>query len=591
MTSFSRRSLRGKLLLSMSAAVILLVLLTGWLVQRHAVTTATRLVEREVRANFQAYESLWKARAGLLASASRLLSTMSDVRAAFSTGDEATIRDTAGELWSRISDSTAIFLVADPMGRTIASLGGSPDTRLPDVRRVVEGASRSFPEQASGFLSQDEQSFQVVVTPVYVQSNRGPVLLNVLVAGFRVDETVLEELREATGGSEFLFTTDDQVLASTLPPARSEALVRDLRTSAPGGLINDGQREYTSLGRPLLDVEGEPVAQLWICRSFQDVRQEIASLRRNVGFILLVALMAGVVLTHLLARRILGPVEKLDEAASQIARQNYDFRVEVASNDELGRLAGTFNSMCASIQKAREELIRQERLSTIGRMATSIVHDLRNPLAAIYGGAEMLVDSEMPPSTVRRLAGNIYRASRSIQTMLADLRNISRGRSDALELCSMHDVITAGFEPLRHIAESQHVQVRIIAPGEMECLIERGPVERVFTNLFSNSLDAMPHCGEIVVVAASESESVLVEVSDTGPGIAAEIRGCLFQPFGGSNKKNGMGLGLALSRQTMIDHGGDLWEDSLPGGGARFFLRFPLARTGRLETGERAASV
>ena len=98
-------------------------------------------------------------------------------------------------------------------------------------------------------------------------------------------------------------------------------------------------------------------------------------------------------------------------------------------NDELGRLARTFNAMCESIQDARQELIRRERISTIGRLSSSIVHDLRNPLASIYGGAEMLVDSDLAPTQMKRLAANIYRASRRIQELLADLVNVSRGRS------------------------------------------------------------------------------------------------------------------------------------------------------------------
>ena len=72
----------------------------------------------------------------------------------------------------------------------------------------------------------------------------------------------------------------------------------------------------------------------------------------------------------------------------------------VSGSDELGRLAQTFNSMCASIRHARDELIRHERIATVGRLSTSIIHDLRNPLAAIYGGAEMLVDADLPPAHV-----------------------------------------------------------------------------------------------------------------------------------------------------------------------------------------------
>ena len=89
--------------------------------------------------------------------------------------------------------------------------------------------------------------------------------------------------------------------------------------------------------------------------------------------------------------------------------------------------------MCASIRNAREELIRQERISTIGRLSSSIVHDLRNPLAAIYGGAEMLVDSELTPAQMKRLAGNIYRSSRRIQELLQDLLNTSRGKVEKAE--------------------------------------------------------------------------------------------------------------------------------------------------------------
>src|SRR5437868_11455694 len=114
----------------------------------------------------------------------------------------------------------------------------------------------------------------------------------------------------------------------------------------------------------------------------------------------------------------------------------------------MGRLASTFNNMCASIRQARVDLIRQERISTIGRLSGSIVHDLRNPLAAIYGGAEMLVDGDLPPGHVKRLAGNIYRASRRIQELFQDLLNVSRGKTSAPEMCRLREVAAAACELL-----------------------------------------------------------------------------------------------------------------------------------------------
>ena len=107
--------------------------ITGWLVERSVVRTTYASVEQEAKASFQAYDSLWKSRADLLASVSEILSTMSDVRAAFSTKDQATIQDTAGELWSKVSSEDAFFLVSDGRGRVIASLR----RRLPSCSTTI----------------------------------------------------------------------------------------------------------------------------------------------------------------------------------------------------------------------------------------------------------------------------------------------------------------------------------------------------------------------------------------------------------------------------------------------------------------------
>ena len=140
---FAQLSLLWKILLSTSVAITLLFAATGWIVLEDAIRTTSESVDHEVQASFQAYQSLWKSRADLLSSASALLSTMSDVRAAFGTGDAATIRDTARELWSRISDQDAIFLVTDPRGRVIASIAGGASSPAPAGRTGCGARSRA----------------------------------------------------------------------------------------------------------------------------------------------------------------------------------------------------------------------------------------------------------------------------------------------------------------------------------------------------------------------------------------------------------------------------------------------------------------
>jgi signal transduction histidine kinase len=193
----------------------------------------------------------------------------------------------------------------------------------------------------------------------------------------------------------------------------------------------------------------------------------------------------------------------------------------------------------------------------------------------VYGGAEMLVDADLNPPQVKRLAANIYRASRRIQELLQDLLNVSRGSSRGAEVCKLRDVAAAGCESLQASADAQHVEVQIRIPDEIELPLERNRMERVFSNLVGNALEMMPDGGRVQISAATEDGCVVADVRDTGPGIAPEIRGSLFEPFVSAGKKNGLGLGLALARQTVLDHGGDLWAESEPGHGACFRLRLP----------------
>ncbi|HUE04181.1 MAG TPA: ATP-binding protein [Bryobacteraceae bacterium] len=564
---FSRLSLLWKILLSTSVAVTLLFALTGWIVLRNAVQTTTSTMEDELGASFQAYQSLWEARATLLASVSLTLAQMSDVRSAFGTRDPATIRDTANELWNKLDiKKKAAFLVADAAGNVIASVGG-----MPVAEQDVRTAAARFPDQVSGLLLRGGHLYQTVFTPVYLEN----VPQNVLVAGYAVDGLVARQLKAGTGGSEFLFVSGGQPIASSLAPDAARLVASRLPAHPSLEPISAGGIEYAARPTPLLDIAGKPIGDLWILRSFQSAQERLAALRRNIIGLWLLAVAATLGLTYLLARRIVEPLKELDRAAAEVGRQNYEHRVKVVSQDELGRLAQTFNAMCASIQQARQELIRQERISTIGRLSSSIVHDLRNPLAAVYGGSEMLVDTDLAPSQVKRLAANIYRASRRIQELLQDLLNVSRGSAGGAELCNLREVAVAGCESLLASADAQHVEVHIGIPDEIELPLERNRMERVFSNLVGNALEMMPEGGRVQISAAAQNGFVVAEVRDTGPGIAPEIRGTLFEPFVSAGKKNGLGLGLALARQTVLDHGGDMWAESEIGRGACFRLRLP----------------
>jgi signal transduction histidine kinase len=563
-------SLFRKILLSTSIAITVLLALAGWFAQDQTRSVLLRNLQSELQSSFGAYESLWQSRAATLRSVSLVLSGMPDVRAAFQTNDRATIKDTAAEVWSKVSQSNALFLVTDPKGEVIASLGGGEV--VGNHINVVRAAAPRFPAQTDGFALENGRLYELVVTPVYVQTLDGPGLLDVLVAGFPIDETVARDLKKQT--TDFVFLANGRSVASTLPAAQSAHLAAQYRRGPNLQRLDLADGEFAVLGTTLRDIEGTPVGDLMTVDSFDSIRRDMDALLRKLVLVWATAILGGLMLSGVLAHRILQPIRQLDEAAAMIARQEYGTRVPDGGNDELGRLARTFNAMCASIQEAREELIRQERISTIGRLASSIVHDLRNPLASIYGGAEMVMDGQLSEAQLHRVAGNIYRSSRAINDLLQELVDVSRGRTQAPEVCRLSEVIAAASDVQASPAEQQGVRIDAAIDPSIELPLERARIERVFLNLIGNALEAMPNGGCVEIRAERNGDCILVRVDDTGPGIPASVRKHLFQPFV-SERKNGLGLGLALARQTLLDHGGDLWAEATESSGARFRLRLP----------------
>jgi signal transduction histidine kinase len=198
---------------------------------------------------------------------------------------------------------------------------------------------------------------------------------------------------------------------------------------------------------------------------------------------------------------------------------------------------------------------------------------------------------ELDPASphFKRLAANIYRAAGRMRELLADLADASYGGKRPSELCRVRDIVTAASEAILPAAEKQSVQILNDVPGGIETPLERSRMERVFFNLIANAVEAMPHGGKVRINARQTDNCILIAVEDTGPGIPAGIRDRLFEPFVTAGKNQGLGLGLALSRETVLDHGGDIWTE--PAAGARFVVRLPLPAEAGIKCSLKSATV
>jgi signal transduction histidine kinase len=204
----------------------------------------------------------------------------------------------------------------------------------------------------------------------------------------------------------------------------------------------------------------------------------------------------------------------------------------------------------------------------------SIVHDLRNPLSAVHGSAELLISSRLSELQVHRVAHNLYSASVRMKELLDELVSRSQGTDRGMECANIRDLVAGAVAKTARLAGSHAVHIVQYLPGDLTITLDRQRIERVFINLFFNAIEAMPSGGIIRISAVPLRQSVLITVRDTGPGIAPEIRDRLFEPFVTSGKANGQGLGLAFSRQAIVDHGGEMWVESSREG-ACFAFRLP----------------
>jgi signal transduction histidine kinase len=218
----------------------------------------------------------------------------------------------------------------------------------------------------------------------------------------------------------------------------------------------------------------------------------------------------------------------------------------------------------------------QGRMFTVDSLSKSIIHDLLNPLAAICACAEMLIELHLAPDHAQRLGRNIHKAAGRMRELLADLVGEMQGKITEAENCDLQKILAAVCEDAAVAADNQGVDIHVDLPARLEMAMSRTRMERVFINLITNALEAMPRGGKIRIAARQAGDCALIEVEDSGPGIPPEIYSQLFDPFVTAGKKDGLGLGLSLSRETVRDHGGDMWIE--PADGARFVIRLPLSR-------------
>jgi two-component system OmpR family sensor kinase len=337
---------------------------------------------------------------------------------------------------------------------------------------------------------------------------------------------------------------------------------------------------YRVASRPL----PAPQAEVWL--QYAKPLSHVHHTMGRIRLFLLFGVMAGTVLALLaglaIARRAMSPIARLTQTANTIARTR-DPGVKIpkpAADDEVAELAHTLEAMLVSLDASRAET--QAALDRQRRVVADASHELRTPLTSILANLELL--SSQLEGDDGDAARSALRSSRRMRRLVADLLLLARadaGRVRRREPIDLRTVVAEAAAEVAPLAEEHELAVET----DDEPLVVEGTgdeLHRLALNLVQNALVHTPPGTAVKVSARRSGHDALIEVSDDGPGIPADLRARVFDRFvrgyGDRSGATGSGLGLSIVRAVAESHGGRVELGASDSGGARFSARLPLAK-------------
>jgi signal transduction histidine kinase len=283
-------------------------------------------------------------------------------------------------------------------------------------------------------------------------------------------------------------------------------------------------------------------------------------------------------------RGITKPAEVLLNATRKLKGGDLDYRIE-GLKDEFGEVASSFNEMASALKKHMQETQRSEQMKMVGVMAAGLAHEIKNPLAGIKVSMEVLSSESSLPEEDKGVIIGVIDEIRRIESLMKSLLNFAKPPKPKMMTAYVNNILdtTINFSLKYHSTASNSSNGIKIAKDFDSALpptvADPMQLQQVFLNLLLNATSAMPDGGTLTVRTSydAEEDAIRVEISDTGKGIDKAIMDKIFQPFFTTRSK-GTGLGLAMSKQLIEQHGGVITAENRPEGGASFRITLPVVK-------------
>jgi two-component system sensor histidine kinase HydH len=300
---------------------------------------------------------------------------------------------------------------------------------------------------------------------------------------------------------------------------------------------------------------------------------------------LLLAMMALLVLTLVvagwissrLAARIARPIVSLTEFTRRFRKgEQAEPLPSAATMSEVGELNQAYAEMIDALERSREQIVRAGKLAVVGEMAAVMAHEVRTPLGILRSSAQLLERQPNLGERERELTGFIISETDRLNRLVTMLLECASPRAPDFKPHDLHEIIDHVLDLLASKAEHKQVRLeRQLTAINSILVCDREQVIQIVLNLVINALHFVPDEGRIVVATHNEADSLVMSVADDGPGIPADLRPRVFDPFF-TRREGGIGLGLTIVQQIVQVHHGEIWVTESRWGGACFNIRFDL---------------
>jgi signal transduction histidine kinase len=566
-----RFRLRTKFLLSMVLISAGLTSLSLLLVRQNVQSQVKKQVSTDLQNSVSNFQSFQREKAITLNHSADLLADMPSLRAMMTTHDEPTIQDGTAPI-AKLAGSD-LFVLADQSGKVVAI-----HTNKPNFTRQMaqESLSQSLQQPQLWWIG-GQHLYEIFMRPIYFGPALKDSVLGFVVVGYEIDERVASQVSRIAN-SKVVFSYGDTVIVSTLGRGLDAELAQQklVATSAQPQLIQLGNERFLEATLDLAP-RGRADVRLTVLKSYDEATASLQKLNRLLLGLGLLAVLIGSGLVFFISHTFTRPLSSLLAGVAALERGDFSYALDTKGKDEAAELSRAFDRMRQSLQKIQQNLIESERLATIGRMASSISHDLRHSLAAIVANAEFLCEQNLSREQREELYLEVQLAVQRMTELIDSLLEFSRTRAS---LHPTHGSIRTDLEnavqAVRSNPEFHNARVEVRQAGGVEGWFDHRKLERAFFNLLLNACESTAdRSGRVVVELNDASSGIEIRVIDGGRGVPASIRTTLFEPFVSLGKENGTGLGLTVVQKIVQDHGGEIIVERTSTEGTAFRITLP----------------